>query len=606
MGYISQVLYQSSLSLTLLILVISMIGGSIAAIELWGITRFIDEITRFTDWTASYLEVLAHFLPFIGAVIGAMLIRHVVISIQPYLATKLNEKISVYLHHQLFRKSMQLRLEVFQREDQLNKIERSKGMIRAELVYVLEDTSRMITTFVEFAVIVYAMSEIGMFYSFLLILCFIPILYFNIKASKKYYEVNYNQSQTRRKQAYWSGLVTRREAVAELRLLQIGNFMIQQWKKHMKTLLAEQLKARKKMAILRFQGEIFYLLLLFFLMGATVLAGVQGTISLGALVATLYLLNRLDDVMKYGSDTMGELAQFFFRFQVIPEFLQIEDEEERNGLPSPPYFKEGIEFVNVSFKYPGETKYALKNISFHLEPGERIALVGENGAGKSTLCLLLLGLYKPTEGRIFIDGKDLSGIDPVLWRKKAASVFQNYMRYQLTARENIGLGEVERIEDKERIRSAAVKSGIHSVIEQLPYKYETLLGKQYEESSELSGGEWQKLATSRAYFREAELLILDEPVSALDAHSEYAVYQQFSEMSKGKTVMIVSHRLGSARLSDRILLLKNGRLVEMGSHEQLLQAHGEYATLFRMQAEWYEDKDSKGEEWSLDSRQTVE
>lgn len=591
--FIGEILYRSSLSITLLILVISIIGGAITALELWGMTRFIDEITVFTNWSASYKLVIVHFLPFIGALIGAMFIQHFVTSIQPYLSVKLNEKISVYLHNQLFNKSMQLRLEAFQRESNFNKIERSTGMVQEELVYVLEGVSRMITTFIQFGVIAYAIAKVGIIFAILLIVCCIPILYVNIKASTQYTNINNDQSQTRRKQAYWGGLVSSRETAAEIRLLQLGDFIIQNWKKYTRVLLAELLKARRSMAMLRFKGEIPYLLLLFVMMGATVFAGIKGTVSIGVVVATLYLLNRLDDLVIYGSDTLSELLQFYFRSQVTSEFLEIDEVEKEDGKQCPTHLKEGIRFENVSFIYPGQTQYAIKDVSFHLKPGERIAIVGENGAGKSTLCLLLLGLYTPTEGRILIDDIDLSEIDPVAWRKSAASVFQNYIRYQLTARENITLGDIERMADVDLMKQAAIKSGIHPVIENLPHGYNTLLGKQYEESSDLSGGEWQKLAVSRAYFKDAELLILDEPVSALDAHSEYEVYKQFSEMSEGKTVLIVSHRLGSARLSDRILFLNQGRLKEMGSHEQLLQANGEYASLFRMQAEWYEDKDLK-------------
>jgi len=206
------------------------------------------------------------------------------------------------------------------------------------------------------------------------------------------------------------------------------------------------------------------------------------------------------------------------------------------------------------------------------------------------LCLLLLGLYRPTEGSITVGGIDLNKIDPKTWRKTAASVFQNYMRYQLSITENIGFGNVDDLDNEEKVKTAAKKAGIDDVIDGLTHQYQTLLGKQYEGAHDLSGGQWQKIAVSRAYFKEAELLILDEPVSALDAYAEYEVYKQFSDLSVGKTVIIVSHRLGSARLANKILFLQKGQLVEEGSHEELIQLNGEYASLFYMQAEWYADK----------------
>src|SRR5699024_9434724 len=236
-----------------------------------------------------------------------------------------------------------------------------------------------------------------------------------------------------------------------------------------------------------------YLLLLFIMMGATVYEGIQGNISLGAVVATLYLLDRLEGVINLSSSLMQNLSQFYFRFQVVPEFLKLDEEEKSTGILAPNLLETEIRFDHVSFKYPGQVDYALENVSLTIQPGERLAIVGENGAGKSTLCLLLLGLYRPTEGSITVGGIDLNKIDPKTWRKTAASVFQNYMRYQLSITENIGFGNVDDLDNEEKVKTAAKKAGIDDVIDGLTHQYQTLLGKQYEGAHDLSGGQWQKI-----------------------------------------------------------------------------------------------------------------
>ena len=227
-------------------------------------------------------------------------------------------------------------------------------------------------------------------------------------------------------------------------------------------------------------------------------------------------------------------------------------------------------------------------IDFTLSPGERVALVGRNGAGKSTLAKLLLGLYRPTDGRISMDGVDRDEIDAVEWRRKVAAVFQDYVRFELTARDNIGFGDLPRIEETPALELAAARSDSAGFISTLPASYDTMLGRAFDEKGQdISNGQWQRLASARAYFRDAPVLVLDEPTAALDAKAEVEVYRRFSDMSEGKSVLLISHRLGSARLADRIVFLDGGRIVEEGSHEELMALGGRYATMYSVQSEWY-------------------
>jgi ATP-binding cassette, subfamily B, bacterial len=241
----------------------------------------------------------------------------------------------------------------------------------------------------------------------------------------------------------------------------------------------------------------------------------------------------------------------------------------------------------LAFTYPGSSRPALDGIDVTIRRGEVVALVGENGSGKTTLAKLLAGLYSPMEGRVTWDGVDVSGFDPASVREHVAVIFQDFARYRLTARENIGLGRDERLGDAEAVRAAAVSAGADEFLERLPLAYETLLSKDLAGGRDLSVGQWQRVALARAFFRDASFLVLDEPTSALDPKAEHALFQQLRSLAAGRTALLISHRFSSVREADRILVLDGGRLIEQGTHEELLSLDGHYASLFRLQAAAY-------------------
>jgi ATP-binding cassette, subfamily B, bacterial len=254
-----------------------------------------------------------------------------------------------------------------------------------------------------------------------------------------------------------------------------------------------------------------------------------------------------------------------------------------------------IEFRHVSFRYPGIETNVITNLSFTIHPGETVALVGENGAGKTTLVKLLARLYDPCEGAIRLDGHDLREYDLESLRSQIGVIFQDYLCYQLTARENIGFGKLEYLDDTERVLRAAELGGARSVVDGLPQGLDTMLGRTFDSGVDLSGGEWQKMALSRAFMRDTQLLILDEPTASLDAYAEHELYQKFTELATGRTTLLISHRFSTVRMANHILVLRDGRLVEEGSHNELIALKGRYAEMYNLQAESYQPEGAESQ-----------
>jgi len=249
--------------------------------------------------------------------------------------------------------------------------------------------------------------------------------------------------------------------------------------------------------------------------------------------------------------------------------------------------REGFRFEDVSFRYPGAERWLIRNLTFDFRAGEVLALVGENGAGKTTLAKLLARLYDPEEGRILLDGHDLREYDVAELHARIGVIFQDFVRFHFTAGENIAIGRVDARAEQARIVSAAESSRADEIIDRLPQGYAQPLGKRFRNGVELSGGEWQKIALARAYMRDADVLILDEPTAALDARAEYEVFNRFKELSHGKSTILISHRFSTVRMADRIMVLHAGRIDELGSHDELMRSGGRYAELFKLQAAGY-------------------
>jgi len=430
------------------------------------------------------------------------------------------------------------------------------------------------------------------YYPWLIVLLIIAVIpaflgenYFN----ERNYSLIFSWTPERRELDYLRYSGASDQTAKEVKSFGLNNFLTQRFK----ALSDGFYLANRKLAIRRsIWGSLFALLGTAGYYTAYVFIVVQtvgGAITLGTLTFLAGSFGRLKGLLESllnrfsrMADSALYLSDYFDFFDLKPNIVKPEA-----YLPFPEKITTGFEFQNVSFKYPNAEKYVIQDVSFVLHPAEKLALVGENGAGKTTLVKLLARLYDPTEGQILLEGQDLKRYDPAQLRQEIGIIFQDYVRFQFTAAENIAVGRIEAQEDQTRIEDAAHRSLADKVIEKLPEKYAQRVGRRFDNGVELSGGEWQKIALGRAYMRDAQLLILDEPTAALDARSEHEVFVRFAELTKGKMAVLISHRFSTVRMADRILVLENGRLLEAGSHQELLAAGGKYAELFSLQAEGY-------------------
>ena len=318
------------------------------------------------------------------------------------------------------------------------------------------------------------------------------------------------------------------------------------------------------------------------------LSTVRGAITLGQMTMYLMLFRQGQSAVSAMLSAVGGMYEDNLYLSTLYEYLETEVPEQTGAIVHGPHPEDGIRFEGVSFQYPGAEQAALEHVTLQLKPGSSLALVGENGSGKTTLIKLLTRLYQPTSGRIFLDGKDLREWDEQALRERIGVIFQDFNRYQMLVGENVGAGDERYFEDEKRWRDAAEKGRASEFIETLPTGYQTQLGKWFKDGRELSGGQWQKIALSRAFMRtRADILVLDEPTAAMDAQAEAEVFEHFRQLSQGRITILISHRFSTVRMADQVAVLDQGRVVEHGSHEELMRLNGSYAHLFTLQARAY-------------------
>jgi ATP-binding cassette subfamily B protein len=403
------------------------------------------------------------------------------------------------------------------------------------------------------------------------------------------YAKNFNQTPIRRQMDYLRQVGGSKEASKELKLFNLSDYLTERFKSLSLRIYEEDVALSRRrlfwtglLAILAQLGYYSAYVL-------SIYRTIRGEYTIGGLtVITTAIMQAMGNIQLAFSTASGVADQALFLTDLLAFFaMKPAVESKANGLPAPRPVQRGFEFQDVSFTYPGTNRRVLSDFNFTLVPGERVALIGENGQGKTTVVKLITRLYDPTEGRILLDGVDLREYDLADLHAEIGVIFQDFMRYEMTARENIAIGRVEVNHADDAIEYAAKKSMAADVVARLRNGYDQMLGRRFEGGVDLSGGEWQKMALARAYLRDAQLLILDEPTASLDARSEFEVFERFSELTQGKMALLISHRFSTVRMADRIVVLEGGRLVEQGDHSQLMALGGRYAEMFEMQAASY-------------------
>jgi ATP-binding cassette subfamily B protein len=393
-----------------------------------------------------------------------------------------------------------------------------------------------------------------------------------------------------RKLNYLEWILTRDSHVKEVKLYGLGQLILQRYRTLFAKFFAEDARLSRRRFTLHLLAALLAEGALYGCYGYVVWRAVNGALTVGDLTLAFALFTRGQDAFGSILTTAASMYEDALFMTNLFAFLNVEAPGERAAVHPARTLPKGplaLELQNISFRYPGKEAWALRNVSLKLEAGEKLGLVGENGAGKSTLIKLLLRLYDPTEGRILYGGVDLRELDPAELRHRFGAVFQDFVRYQFSVAENIGLGEVGRLEERTAIERAAEAGGSSELIKALPRGYDTVLGSWFDDAQDLSAGQWQKLAVSRAFMRDAEVLILDEPTASIDAEAEFAMFQRFATLARERTAVIISHRFSTVRLADKIAVLEGGLLTELGSHSELVARGGRYAGLFELQARGY-------------------
>ena len=507
--------------------------------------------------------------------------------IQEYLNRVLRTRLAARAHARLLTKAGRLSLSDFEKPDLYDRLQRASEAAERHLLELMEIMFPLPAHFVTGTGLLLYLGSVSWAVPAVLVGGILPSQLITHRFMNRRYLLGLKQTRDERRLTYLADLMMRREAAAEVRLYGLADYLRERRQRLWDGLRDDRMRFEREMTLAMTAGNVGGQLTYGVVVVTVVALVLRGALSIGQYAAYAMAVERFHGAAGLALKGIQGIGQHLLYVRDLLDYMELPEESvstrsiaQRRDRSSPPE----IRCENVSFSYPGAASPALSQIDLRLAPGERVALVGENGAGKTTLAKLLLGLYSPTRGQVRADGVELTAD----WRQHVGAVFQEFVRFEVTPRHNIGFGELSRIDDDESLREAARRSGALEEIEALPQSWDTVLGRAWDDAGhDLSGGQWQKLAIARAEMRETWLLALDEPTASLDARAEVEVYKQFSVMAQGRTVVLISHRLGSARLADRIIFLEQGRIVELGTHDELMRLNGRYAEMFGIQAGWY-------------------
>ena len=518
------------------------------------------------------------------AVVLAFLLDEIFSDIGNFVKKKQSYLLEGYMNDLLHEKSITLDLEHFERPEYYDHLSRASREAPWRPNSIVNNILSVLRGFISLILMAGLIAGLHWAFAVLLLVINIPGVWLRIHYSSLLYTIHRKQTPEARKTAYFNWLLTGERPSRELRLFGLGQYFRSLFITNFQKQKEEEINILKKRTLIELSASLLKALAIFITILFIARNAIRSEITLGEMA--MYLL-AFRQGMIFIKDIFNSTAGLYEDSLFIKDVFEFLKLKEKIIVPAnawkPVTLNNSIVVENLSFSYPGSEKPVLKDISFEIRKGEIVALVGNNGAGKSTLVRLLCRLYDPGSGVIKWDGQNIKEIDPLEYRKMFSVIFQDFMLYNLSARENISLGDINKNYSSTKVKKAAEEAGIHSLISQLPKGYDTVIGHLFDDSKELSWGEWQKIALARALFRSSPVLILDEPVSALDAETEYDIFNRFRKTTIDKTCLLISHRLTNVTIADRIIVLNNGAIEESGTHNELMNNGGLYHKLFKMQ-----------------------
>jgi ATP-binding cassette, subfamily B, bacterial len=563
------------------------IQGIIPVILLYLTKLIIDTITVSSTTTdkTTLLQKLIWLIIFTGI---ATLFNVFCSSIGELVNTAQSRKVTDYMSSILHAKSIEVDLEYYENPQYFDTLQRAQqeaiyrpNIILGNLVWVAQNGISLV-------------AMVGLLLSLhwgiagILFVAAIPAVLVKIKFTEILFHWYREQTALERQGQYLSWLLTGDSYAKEIRLFDLGNFFSQRFDRLRQQLYQENLTIHTKRSLANLAAQSLAAILMLVAYSYITYQAFIEVIHIGDLVIYHQALQRGQDALKNLLGSLSALYEDNLFLSNLYEFLDLKPKinQSIDSAEVPQPMQTGIMFDRVNFQYSTTNRQALKDINLSIKPGEIIALVGENGSGKTTLIKLLCRLYEPSSGNITVDNINLNRLDTTAWRKQISVIFQDYVKYHFTAKENIYLGNINITQDREII-DAAIRSGAHEVITNLPESYNTILGKLFDRGEELSIGQWQKIALARAFLRDSQIIVLDEPTSAMDPKAEYEVFKQFRQLIVGQSAILISHRLSTVKMADRIYVMDKGSIVEGGTHDELIALKGIYANLFETQAQNY-------------------
>ncbi len=565
------------------------IAALMPAAQAWVGKLIIDNILKVINAGVEPQVGLQRVLPYVLLELGLVVLSSLVGQFRSLSDRVLQYKLTNHVNSLIMEKAISLDLQFFEDPQFYDNLQNARRQSDSSAISIVNAILQIIQQVITLASVLVLLVRFSPLLAIVVFVAAIP----SFLSQSQYAEMAFRAVTRRAKEArllnYLEQLLTGNDTFKEVKMFGLGKPLLERYRQLFINFFNEDIAIARKKSLAGLGWGLLSSLAYYGSYVWVILRTIAGAATLGDMTMFLSIFRQSQQSITSLLGNFNNLYESNLYLDNLLDYLKITPVlvNPKDGLMAPSPIEQGIRFQNVSFKYPGSDVFVLKNINLFIPPGESIALVGLNGAGKTTLVKLLTRLYDPTEGEILLDGHDLREYDLASLHQRFGVIFQDFVRYQFSVRENIGFGQVDELENLAKIKDAAERGGADQVIEGMPNGYETILGRRWEKGLELSGGQWQKIALARAFMRNAEALILDEPTSALDAEAEYEIFKRFRELMSGRIAVLISHRFSTVRMADRIVVLSDGRIVELGSHAELMARGGPYSRLFELQAEGY-------------------